>query len=159
MDFSFFEYNLVILTSSFIIFSLAIKNEVNQKFLAFSKILSDIKTNLLRENELEQEKEDQITDALNTQREMFKESLNTVTNYIYHTFYAIFALSLLGVLISFFTELDLFGLSGLVPQIIASHGLYVISFILLYCVARAIFLLICYTKIDNIQYLDIIFKK
>jgi len=158
MDFTFIEYNLIILTASFIIFSLAIKYEVNNKFLEFKKYILN-NTKKLKKKIEDKKLLAQFDESLDLQFRVFNDSLNTVTSLVYHTFYGIFFFSIVGTFFSLLIELDIFNWKRFLPNFVVEYSLPTMAVILLYFTARGIFLLIAYTKIDNIEYSERIIKK
>lgn len=164
MDFTYNEMFLIVLTSSFIIFSLAIKNESSEKPIKFGRFLADManeidklinkKKDLKNKDEIRK----QMTDSLEMHNAIFKSSIENATNYIYHSFYFIFFFSFLGLITTLISEINIFGVYDLLNKYLQmDKTVYINGFILLlmlYFLARSVFLLICYTKIDHIEYVQ-----
>lgn len=165
MDFTFIEYFLVILSSSFIIFSLAIRSESYHKYYEFLQRLKDFKKSAndsLKEKKIKMPDEDfkQFNDNLDSRGILFKVCLTKVNQYVYHSIYFVFFLASLGLGITLFSDLDLFNIVSKFPNI-TNHILFIIhltSIFLFYWYLRAIFVLILYTKIDY-EYLEKLAKK
>lgn len=165
MNFTFIEYFLVILSSSFIIFSLAIRSESYHKYYEFLQSLKSLKkyaNDSLKEKKIKIPDEDfeKFNDNLDSRGVLFKDCLTKVNQYVYHSFYFVFFLSSLGLGITLFSDLDLFNITSKFPNI-TNHFLVVIhliSLLLIYWYLRAIFVLILYTKIDY-EYLEKLAKK
>jgi len=170
MEFTFLEYFLIILAASFIIFSLAIRSDIGRKIFDLSSRLRELKQGyerILKSKKGAKELIEQFDDELTTQFAVFKDSLVKITSYIFHTFYLIFLFSLLGVGFSLIVEMNIFGLTnGSFPWIWINQFLietawmifiiHLLAFSLLYVIARAIYLLIVYNKIDDFEYANIL---
>jgi len=165
MEFTYFEYFLIIFSSAFIIFSLAIRSESNRKYFEFLGSLESLKTYI---NQLVEKKEINIPkdkvkglcDTIDSRGELFKWCLTKVNSYVYHSFYTVFFFSCLGLAITLIYDLDLFNIYSTFSQQLDFLLLFIhlISVILFYWYSRAVFVLILYTKIDY-EYLEKLAKK
>lgn len=154
------NYFLVILTSSFLIFSLSIKSQSFEKVNQFAHYLSRLKTDFSciinggkRKSKKSIEKIRNLEDYLETEKNQFRFCLFKVNCYVYHSFYIIFFLSGTGLILSMLGSIFKWTNWSIYLIIVA------ISIILWYYVMRAIFVLLCYTKITDIDYLERLSKK
>ena len=165
MNFTFIEYFLVILSSSFIIFSLAIRSESTRKYYEFLESLRSLKDyvdDLFKRERIKvsDDKVKRLHDKLDSRGKLFKWCLTKVNSYVYHSFYFVFFLSSFGLGITLIYDLDLFKITSTFPNI---HNpllflIHIVGFILIYWYSRAIFVLILYTKIDY-EYLEKLAQK
>jgi hypothetical protein len=161
MTFSFLEYHIIVFSASLIIFSLAIKTQINQQFIELMNNLDWINKELLKNKKVKGQQKIRINETLRTYFDIFGTSLKKISSYIYHTFYIIFLFSAIGIFASLFIETDMF----LFPVFnncilwLYTNIIPVISMILLYFLIRGTFLLICFSKIDNEEYVGKIYNK
>ena len=152
-EFTFFEYNLIILATSFFVFSFEIKSQAYKKFFEFSELLETLR-NIINKtigkkapNILKEQKSD-LLELVDSKEDIFKYCLSKVSVYVYHSFYLIFLLSGLGIILSSINELNILNLNVLYGLQWFKLIIHLLAVILFYWVLRAIFCLICYTKID-----------
>lgn len=165
MNFTYFEFFLIVFSSAFIIFSLAIRTESNKKYFDFMTYLESLKNyidKIIKEKKIELSKDKIIglKETIEARGKLFKTCLSQVNTYIYHSFYAVFFLSVLGMGISSISELNLFNIyptfeEELVHLLAVIH---IIALLLLYWYTRAAFVLVLYTKIDY-EYLEKLARK
>ena len=110
--------------------------------------------------ELSKDKIIGLKETIEARGKLFKTCLSQVNTYIYHSFYAVFFLSVLGMGISSISELNLFNIyptfeEELVHLLAVIH---IIALLLLYWYTRAAFVLVLYTKIDY-EYLEKLARK
>src|SRR3989344_350516 len=160
MDFSFIEYFLIMFSTSYIIFSLAIKNEIKNQFREWMDSLNWINA-IVNKKRLSAEKKIQVRESLDTCHRVFTISVEEVSRYIYHTFYGVFSISSLGIFISFFIEMNisLFSPLNSIISFLYNYANPLLSILLLYLMIRGAFLLICFSKIDNSKYLEKIHRR
>ena len=143
---------------------MSLRTESAKRVLTFIQDLDITKTHILglikkRGIHLSKEENKNLNDIFETFGRLFKKCLKKVNSYVYHTFYAVFFFSSIGIGISFFVDLNLFQL-----KIVSTNLsfliliIYVLSVFTFYFYVRSAFVLILFTKID-IEYLEKITKK
>ena len=152
-DFTFLEYNLIVLTTSFFIFSFEIKSQAHRKFYELLSYLNEMKKDINAQINNKspknlQDKKQRLIDLVDSKIEIFNYCLPKVAIYVYHSFYLIFFFSSIGLVLSMVYELNIFNLNTTYNLNWFNFLIHIFSILLLYWVLRAIFCLICYTKMD-----------
>ena len=162
--YTYFEFFLVVFLSSFIIFSLALRKESSKKIIDFIQDLNSVKVHIYDligkvGIKLTKKEKENLDDRFENFGRLFKKCLKKVNAYVYHTFYAVFFFSSIGIGLTFFLDLNLFQLTlvdSYTPSLIPI--VYWLSTITFYFYIRSAFVLILFTKIDT-EYLEKITKK
>lgn len=155
MEFTYFELFLIVFSSSFIIFSLAIRSESTRKRSEFTDNLKSLKEHIANSIKkkgaaLKKNEKEEIYETVDARAKLFLKSLEQVNTYVYHSFYGVFFFAILGMGISLVTDMNIFLIHSAFNEysVLLIWGVYFITGISLYFYARAAFVLILYTKFD-----------